>query len=102
MSDWLKVVWSSAQYIDFTYLTTFTMTFQSDVEGQILLPPSSLNTLVLETGNLQEFRIPSGAFNLTVGMQSDIDVASVPDGGSTIALLSAGFGLIAVVRGRLR
>jgi hypothetical protein len=82
LSDWVSVSWDSG------FLGVgFTMTFGSDIDGVILEPPGSPTLVLPETGALQSFpvNLPTTAFSLTVGIQSDVE--AVPDGGATNLLL---------------
>ena len=92
LSDYVTVTWSSG-FIQNGYLTKFDFVFKSHVEGEILLPPINFpgsHIEAVEDGNLQIFRVPSTSFSLDIGIQSDVESTSVPDGGTTLLLLSCG------------
>jgi hypothetical protein len=98
LSDYLTVQWRTFASVPGIVgpVTQFSFFFQSDTDGQVLAPPAGgLNTTAVEDGALQSFTVPSPAFNLTVGMKSDIEANSVPDAGATIFLL--GIGLACVI-----
>ena len=91
LSDYVTVTWSSG-FIQTGYQTRFDVVFKSDVEGAILLPPINFpgsHIEAVEDGTLQTFRVPSTVFSLDIGIQSDVEPTSkVPDGGTTLLLLS--------------
>lgn len=94
LSDYLKVSWAFQGLIGTFSITQFQFDFKSDVEGQVLLPPAGgFDATAIENG-LQTFRVPSTSFNLTMGIQSDVEPSTVPDGGTTAALF--GFGLTGI------
>jgi hypothetical protein len=95
LSDYLLVHWSSG-LIGGAFLAQFQFEFKSDIEGEVLQPPPGLvfNATVIENGQLQRFVIP-GNFDVSVGLQSDIETATAPETGSTSALL--GFGLTGIL-----
>jgi hypothetical protein len=82
LSDWVTVSWNSG-----LLGTLFTMNFGSDIDGVTLQPPGTPTLVLPETGALQSFPVtlPTTAFSLTVGIQSDVE--TVPDGGTTSILL---------------
>ena len=88
-TDWVQVSWSSVLYSGTFYLTQFNFSFHSDIEGQTLLFPSGDHASALETGDLQQFQIPSTAFNLNVGIQSDLESIHVPDTGTSLGMLTS-------------
>jgi hypothetical protein len=91
LSDYLLLHWSSG-LIGASFLAQFQFEFKSDIEGEILQPPPGLgfDATALENGQLQRFVIP-GNFNVSVGLQSDIETTTAPESGTTGILL--GFGL---------
>jgi hypothetical protein len=91
LSDYLLVHWASG-LIGGAFLAQFQFEFKSDIEGEVLQPPAGLafNTTAIENGQLQRFVIP-GNFDVSVGLQSDIETTTTPENGTTGVLL--GFGL---------
>ncbi len=103
LSDYVHVAGTTGQDATGRYFTVFDFTFASDTEGTVLSPPApgtKGDVSATETGQLQVF--PLDGLPIQIGIQSDLESVSVPDGGMTILLLGAAISGLGIGRWHLR